>query len=52
MNNNILVVLLGAGRSRRFKSNQIKQNVIINKVSILIIQDYSLINIFLNQIYS
>jgi 2-C-methyl-D-erythritol 4-phosphate cytidylyltransferase len=27
--------LLGAGRSRRFKSNQIKQNVIINKVSIL-----------------
>ena len=35
MNNNISVVLLGAGSSRRFKSNQIKQNIIINKVSIL-----------------
>jgi len=35
MNNNISVVLLGAGSSRRFKSNQIKQNVIINKLSIL-----------------
>ena len=35
MNKNISVVLLGAGSSRRFKSSQIKQNVIINKVSIL-----------------
>ena len=35
MNNNISVVLLGAGSRRRFKSSQIKQNVIINKVSIL-----------------
>jgi 2-C-methyl-D-erythritol 4-phosphate cytidylyltransferase len=35
MNNNISVVLLGAGSSRRFKSRQIKQNVIINKLSIL-----------------
>ncbi len=35
MNNNISVVLLGAGSSSRFKSNQIKQNIIINKVSIL-----------------
>ena len=35
MNNNISVVLLGAGSSRRFKSKQIKQNVIINRVSVL-----------------
>ena len=35
MNKNISVVLLGAGSSRRFKSSQIKQNVKINKVSIL-----------------
>lgn len=35
MNNNISVVLLGAGSSRRFKSKLIKQNVIINRVSVL-----------------
>ncbi len=38
MNNNISVVLLGAGNSKRFKSNNIKQNILINKISIL---DYS-----------
>ena len=38
MNHNISVVLLGAGRSKRFISSQIKQNIQVNKKSIL---DYS-----------
>ena len=38
MNHNISVVLLGAGSSKRLISSQIKQNVLINKKSIL---DYS-----------
>lgn len=38
MNRNISVVLLGAGSSKRFISSQIKQNILINKRSIL---DYS-----------
>ena len=38
MNNNISVVLLGAGSSKRFKSNQLKQNIIIKNKSLL---DYS-----------
>ena len=35
MNNNISVVLLGAGSSKRFKSNQLKQNIIIKNKSLL-----------------
>jgi 2-C-methyl-D-erythritol 4-phosphate cytidylyltransferase len=35
MNNNISVVLLGAGSSKRFKSNQLKQNMIIKNKSLL-----------------
>ena len=38
MNHNISVVLLGAGSSKRFKSNQLKQNIIIKNKSLL---DYS-----------
>ncbi len=38
MNHNISVVLLGAGNSKRFESNKIKQNILINKKSVL---DYS-----------
>ena len=38
MNHNISVVLLGAGSSKRFKSNQLKQNIIIKDKSLL---DYS-----------
>ena len=38
MNHSVSVVLLGAGSSTRFMSDQIKQNVLINKRSIL---DYS-----------
>ncbi len=38
MNNNISVVLLGAGRSRRLKNNVIKQNILINKKRVI---DYS-----------
>jgi len=35
MNHNISVVLLGAGSSKRFKSNQLKQNIIIKNKSLL-----------------
>ncbi len=35
MNHNISVVLLGAGNSKRFQSDNIKQNILINKKSIL-----------------
>jgi 2-C-methyl-D-erythritol 4-phosphate cytidylyltransferase len=35
MNHNISVVLLGAGFSKRFKSNQLKQNIIIKNKSLL-----------------
>jgi len=35
MNHNISVVLLGAGYSKRFKSNQLKQNIIIKNKSLL-----------------
>tara|TARA_Y100000768_G_scaffold384878_1_gene369801 strand:+ start:3927 stop:4592 length:666 start_codon:yes stop_codon:yes gene_type:complete len=38
MNNNISVVLLGAGKSNRLKNKNIKQNIIINKKRII---DYS-----------
>ena len=38
MNHNISVILLGAGSSKRFKSNQLKQNIIIKNKSLL---DYS-----------
>ena len=38
MNHNISVVLFGAGSSKRFKSNQLKQNIIIKNKSLL---DYS-----------
>ena len=38
MNNNISVVLLGAGKSNRLKNKNIKQNLIINKKRII---DYS-----------
>ena len=47
MNNDISVVLLGAGSSRRFKSDQIKQNIKINNVSIL---NYS--RLFFNKYFS
>ena len=46
MNNNISVVLLGAGSSKRFISSQIKQNILINKRSIL---DYS--RLFFNKFF-
>ena len=35
MNHNISVILLGAGSSKRFKSNQLKQNIIIKNKSLL-----------------
>jgi len=35
MNHNISVILLGAGFSKRFKSNQLKQNIIIKNKSLL-----------------
>jgi len=35
MNHNISVILLGAGTSKRFKSNQLKQNIIIKNKSLL-----------------
>ena len=35
MNHNISVILLGAGSSKRFKSNQLKQNIIIKIKSLL-----------------
>ena len=38
MNKNISVVLLGAGKSNRFKNKDLKQNIIINKKRII---DYS-----------
>tara|TARA_B100000902_G_C27153416_1_gene834939 strand:- start:218 stop:883 length:666 start_codon:yes stop_codon:yes gene_type:complete len=38
MNNNISVVLLGAGKSNRFKNKKLKQNIIINKKRLI---DYS-----------
>jgi 2-C-methyl-D-erythritol 4-phosphate cytidylyltransferase len=38
MNHNISVILLGAGSSKRFKSNHLKQNIIIKNKSLL---DYS-----------
>ena len=46
MNNNISVVLLGAGSSKRFISSQIKQNILVNKRSIL---DYS--RLFFNKYF-
>ena len=46
MNNNIAVVLLGAGSSKRFISSQIKQNILVNKRSIL---DYS--RLFFNKYF-
>jgi 2-C-methyl-D-erythritol 4-phosphate cytidylyltransferase len=46
MNHNISVILLGAGRSKRFISSQIKQNVLVNKRSIL---DYS--RLFFNKYF-
>jgi 2-C-methyl-D-erythritol 4-phosphate cytidylyltransferase len=46
MNHNISVVLLGAGRSKRFISSQIKQNILVNKRSIL---DYS--RLFFNKYF-
>lgn len=47
MNKNITVVLLSAGFSKRFNSNKIKQNIFINKKSIL---DYS--RSFFNKYFS
>jgi 2-C-methyl-D-erythritol 4-phosphate cytidylyltransferase len=46
MNHNISVILLGAGRSQRFISSQIKQNILVNKRSIL---DYS--RLFFNKYF-
>ena len=46
MNHNISVILLGAGRSKRFISSQLKQNVLVNKISIL---DYS--RLFFNKYF-
>ena len=46
MNNNISVVLLGAGSSNRFISSQIKQNILVNKRRIL---DYS--RLFFNKYF-
>ena len=46
MNNDISVVLLGAGSSNRFISSQIKQNILVNKRSIL---DYS--RLFFNKYF-
>lgn len=46
MNNNIAVVLLGAGSSKRFISSQIKQNILVNKRRIL---DYS--RLFFNKYF-
>jgi len=46
MNHNISVILLGAGRSQRFIASQIKQNILVNKRSIL---DYS--RLFFNKYF-